>query len=82
MGFNTGISETPIIPVIIGEATLAVEMSRRLFEEGVFAQSIVYPTVPKGNARIRTIVTAAHMPAELDQALSAFRKVGKHLSII
>ena len=82
MGFNTGISETPIIPVIIGEAALAVEMSRKLFEEGVFAQSIVYPTVSKGNARLRAIVTAAHMPAELDQALSAFRKVGKHLAII
>ena len=82
MGFNTGTSETPIIPVIIGEATLAIEMSRRLFEEGVFAQSIVYPTVSKGNARLRTIVTAAHIPAELDQALSAFRKVGRRLSII
>ena len=82
MGFNTGTSETPIIPVIIGEAALAVEMSRKLFEEGVFAQSIVYPTVSKGNARLRAIVTAAHMPAELDQALSAFRKVGKHLAII
>jgi glycine C-acetyltransferase len=82
IGFKTGTSETPIIPVIIGETTLAVKMSKTLFEEGIFAQSIIYPTVPKGSARLRVIVTAAHTPSELDQALSAFRKVGKKLSII
>jgi len=59
-----------------------VKLSRRLFEEGVFAQSIVFPTVPKGTARVRTIVTAKHAPKILDKALDAFKKVGKELGII
>jgi glycine C-acetyltransferase len=81
-GFNTGISETPITPVIVGEAKLAHELSRALFEEGVLATGIGFPTVPKGKARVRTIVTATHTKAELDRALEAFRKVGKRLGLI
>jgi glycine C-acetyltransferase len=82
LGFNTGNSETPITPVIAGEATKAIELSKRLFEEGVFAQSIVFPTVAKDGARVRTIVTAAHTKEDLDEALAAFEKVGKELGLI
>ncbi len=82
LGFNTGVSETPITPVIVGEATLAHQFSRELFEAGVFAQGIGFPTVPQGQARIRTIVTATHTRAELDQALRTLEKVGKKLKII
>ena len=81
-GFHTGNSETPITPVIVGEARLAHELSRALFEAGVLATGIVFPTVPKGKARVRTIVTATHTRAELDRALEAFRKVGKRLRIL
>lgn len=82
LGFNTGNSETPITPVITGDSKLAVELSRRLLEEGVFAQSIVFPTVAKNGARVRTIVTAAHTFADLDEAALAFKKVGKELGLI
>lgn len=82
LGFNTGKSETPITPVIAGEDKLAIELSKRLFEEGVFAQSIVFPTVPRGGARVRTIVTAAHTKEDLDEAIRAFEKVGKELNLI
>ncbi len=81
-GFNTGISETPITPVIVGEAPLAHQLSRELFQEGVLATGIGFPTVPKGKARVRTIVTATHTRQELDRALEAFRKVGKKLGLI
>ncbi len=81
-GFNTGISETPITPVIVGEAALAHQLSRELFQEGVLATGIGFPTVPKGKARVRTIVTATHTRQELDRALEAFRKVGKKLGLI
>jgi glycine C-acetyltransferase len=81
-GFNTGISETPITPVIVGEAALAHQLSRELFAEGVLATGIGFPTVAKGKARVRTIVTATHTKAELDRALEAFRKVGKKLGIL
>src|ERR1017187_2273793 len=81
-GFDTGMSETPITPVIVGEAKLAHELSRALFEEGVLATGIGFPTVAKGKARVRTIVTATHTKAELDCALEAFRKVGKRLAIL
>ena len=81
-GFHTGNSETPITPVIVGEAKLAHDLSRALFEEGVLATGIGFPTVPKGKARVRTIVTATHTKAELDHALEAFRKVGKRLGIL
>jgi glycine C-acetyltransferase len=81
-GFNTGMSETPITPVIVGETKLAHELSRALFEEGVLATGIGFPTVPKGKARVRTIVTATHTKAELNRALEAFRQVGKRLGIL
>ena len=82
LGFNTGKSETPITPVMAGEDRKAIELSKRLFEEGVFAQSIVVPTVPRDGARVRTIVTAAHTKKDLDDALNAFEKVGKELGLI
>jgi glycine C-acetyltransferase len=82
LGFNTGNSETPITPVIAGEAKTAIELSKRLFEEGVFAQSIVFPTVSRDAARVRTIVTAAHSKEDLDEAIAAFAKVGKELGLI
>jgi len=82
LGFDTGISETPITPVIVGEAALAVKMSNILLEEGIFGQSIGFPTVPRGKARIRTIVTAAHTKDDLSVALEKFEKVGKKLTII
>jgi len=81
-GYNTGTSETPITPVIVGEAKQAHELSRALFEEGVLATGIGFPTVPKGKARVRTIVTATHTREELDRALEAFRKVGKKLALV
>jgi glycine C-acetyltransferase len=82
LGFNTGMSETPITPVIVGDAALAHEFSRELFAAGVFAQGIGFPTVPVGKARIRTIVTATHTEAELSQALEILETVGKKLKII
>jgi glycine C-acetyltransferase len=81
-GFNTGISETPITPVIVGEAAQAYQLSRELFQEGVLATGIGFPTVPKGKARVRTIVTSEHTRAELDRALEVFRKVGKKLGLV
>lgn len=82
MGFNTGVTETPIIPVMLGEAPLAQKFSRRLFEEGVFAMAIGYPTVAQGKARIRVMNTAAHSADDLEQGLAAFEKVGKELGVI
>ena len=81
-GFDTGISETPITPVMVGEAKLAHEFSRALFDAGVLATGIGFPTVAKGRARIRTIVTATHTREELDRALEAFRNTGKRLGIL
>ena len=81
-GFNTGISETPITPVIVGDAALAHQLSRGLFAVGVLATGIGFPTVPKGKARVRTIVTATHTKAELDRALDVFQRVGKKLGIL
>jgi glycine C-acetyltransferase len=81
-GFNTGISETPITPVIVGEAKTAYDLSRELFQEGVLATGIGFPTVPKGKARVRTIVSATHTKAELDRALEVFEKVGKKLGLV
>src|SRR5450755_2601767 len=81
-GFNTGMSETPITPVIVGEAALAYQLSRELFDEGVLATGIGFPTVAKGKARVRTIVASTHTKAELDRALEVFRKVGKKLGIL
>ncbi len=82
LGFNTGRSQTPIVPVMLGEAPLAQRFSRRLFDEGVFAMAIGYPTVPQGKARIRVMNSAAHSQSDLEQALAAFEKVGKELGLI
>ncbi len=82
LGFNTGMSETPITPLIVGDAALAHEFSRQLFQEGVFAQSLGFPTVPQGKARIRTIVTATHTQDELTHALQILEQAGKKLKII
>jgi glycine C-acetyltransferase len=82
LGFNTGVSETPITPVIVGDAAMAHQFSRELFAAGVFAQSIGFPTVPEGKARIRTIVTATHTQEELTRALDILESVGKKLKII
>ena len=81
-GFQTGASQTPITPILVGEASLAHRFSAALFEEGVFATGIGYPTVPKGKARIRTIVTATHTREHLDRALEALVRVGKKLGIL
>jgi glycine C-acetyltransferase len=82
LGFNTGASETPITPVIVGSSHLARKLAQRLFEEGVFAQEIVFPMVARDKARVRTIVTAMHSKEDLDFALNAFKKVGKELGLI
>ncbi len=82
LGFDTGTSTTPITPIMLGEATLAQQFSRRLFEEGVFAMAIGYPTVPKGKARIRVMISAAHERRDLQQGLAAFEKIGKELGVI
>jgi len=82
LGFDTGRSETPITPVMMGDPDTAGRFSQRLFEEGVFAQPVVFPTVAIDKARIRTIVTAAHADAQLDRALEAFAKVGQELGLI
>jgi glycine C-acetyltransferase len=82
LGFETGASETPITPVIVGKGSVAMQLSDRLFELGIFAQGIGYPTVPEGRARIRTIVTSAHTDDQLDRALEAFAKGGKEVGIL
>jgi glycine C-acetyltransferase len=82
LGFDTGFTETPIVPVMLGEAPLAQAFSRRLFEEGVFAMSIGFPTVPRGKARIRVMNSAAHSRDDLNIALETFGKVGRELSVI
>ncbi|HET8679366.1 MAG TPA: aminotransferase class I/II-fold pyridoxal phosphate-dependent enzyme, partial [bacterium] len=81
-GFDTGLSETPITPVIVGEEARAMALSDRLFDEGVFALGIAFPTVPRGRARVRTIVTAAHTASHLEQALEAFARAGRALGVI
>ncbi len=82
LGFDTGLSESPITPVIAGDGALAMKLSDRLFEEGVFAQGIAFPTVARNKARVRTIVTATHTRDELQFALDCFRKVGAELGIV
>jgi glycine C-acetyltransferase len=81
LGFDTGKSETPITPIMVGDAEKAFEFSRELFAEGVFAGAIGYPTVPEGKARLRTIVTAAHKRSDLEKALETIARVGKNLGI-
>ena len=82
LGFNTGVTQTPIVPVMLGEAPLAQQFSRRLFEEGVFAMAIGFPTVPQGKARIRVMNSATHSREDLDQALGIFANVGRELGVI
>jgi len=82
LGFDTGVSETPITPVMLGEAQLAQQFSRDLFENGVFAMAIGFPTVAKGKARIRVMISAAHDNDDLGQGLEVFAKVGKKLGMI
>jgi glycine C-acetyltransferase len=82
LGFDIGASETPITPCIIGEEKLSQEFSRRLMEEGVYAKSIVFPTVARGKGRVRNMPTAAHTKEMLDEALAIYEKVGKELNII
>jgi glycine C-acetyltransferase len=82
-GFDLGLSQTPITPVMLGDVLLAQEFSRRLFdEERVFAQAIGFPTVPRGKARIRAMVSAAHTEDDLDRAAEAFLSVGRALAVV
>ncbi|MBP2026234.1 glycine C-acetyltransferase [Acetoanaerobium pronyense] len=82
LGFNTGESETPITPIIIGEEAKAIEFSKKLFEAGVFVSPIVFPTVPKGTGRVRCMVTAGHTKEQLDRAVEIFETVGKEMNIL
>jgi glycine C-acetyltransferase len=82
LGFDTGASESPITPVIVGDAARAMMLSDRLFDKGVFAQGIGFPTVPQGKARVRTIVTATHTREELQFALDGFKAAGTELGVI
>jgi len=82
LGFDTGASETPITPIMIGDEAKAMRFSDRLFEEGVFALGIAYPTVPRGKARVRTIVTAGHTRAQLSEALDVCGRVGREMGVV
>ncbi len=82
LGFDTGASATPITPVMLGEAQVAQEFSRALFDEGVFAMALGFPTVPRGKARIRVMISAAHNRDDLDRGLEAFARVGKKLGVL
>jgi glycine C-acetyltransferase len=82
LGFDTGKSTTPIVPIMLGEAPLAQKFSKRLFEEGVFAMAIGFPTVPRGKARIRVMNSASHSREDLDRGLEIFEKVGRELDVI
>ncbi len=82
LGFDIGVSTTPITPVMLGEAPLAQQFSRELYQEGVFGMALGFPTVPRGKARIRVMISAAHSKDDLDQGLAAFEKVGKKLAVL
>ncbi|MDH5402371.1 MAG: glycine C-acetyltransferase [Candidatus Heimdallarchaeota archaeon] len=82
IGFDTGKTQTPITPIMIGEAKVASDFSKKLLQEGIFAMSIGFPTVPKGEARIRAMLSAAHEKEDLDKGIAGFEKVGKQLNII
>lgn len=82
LGFNTGNSETPITPVIIGEEAEAMKFSKKLLEKGVFVSAIVFPTVPKGTGRVRCMVTAGHTKEQLDRAVEIFKEVGEDMGIL
>ena len=82
LGFDTGSSATPITPIMLGEAPLAQQFSRELFENGVFAMAIGFPTVPRGKARIRVMISASHSNEDLDKGLEIFATVGRKLGVI
>jgi glycine C-acetyltransferase len=82
LGFDTGRSETPITPIMVGDAEKAFQFSRELFAEGVFVVALGFPTVPEGKARLRTIVTATHKRSDLERALEIFERIGKKLGIV
>jgi glycine C-acetyltransferase len=82
LGFNTGKSETPITPIMVGDAEKAFQFSRELFDEGVFVVALGFPTVPEGKARLRTIVTATHKRGDLERALEIIERVGKKLGLV
>jgi glycine C-acetyltransferase len=82
LGFDTGASESPITPVFAGEGSKAMLLSDKLFERGVFAQGIAFPTVARDKARVRTIVTATHSREDLQYALDAFEVVGREIGLI
>jgi glycine C-acetyltransferase len=82
LGFDTGLTTTPITPIMLGEAPLAQQFSRALLDNGVFAMAIGFPTVPRGKARIRVMISAAHSRDDLDQGLGAFTRVGRALGVI
>ncbi|GGN50517.1 MULTISPECIES: glycine C-acetyltransferase [Oceanobacillus] len=82
LGFDIGNSETPITPVIIGEEKVTQEFSKRLFESGVYAKSIVFPTVPRGTGRVRNMPTAAHTKEMLDEAIEVYKRIGKEMGMI
>lgn len=82
LGFDTGKSQTPIVPIMLGEANLAQEFSRALFQAGVFAMAIGYPTVPQGKARIRVMISASHSDDDLETGLQAFQDVGRSLGVV
>ncbi len=82
LGYDTGVSETPITPVLVGDSGQAIRFADRLLEEGVWATSVVFPTVALDGARLRTIVTAAHTDEELDRCLDAFARVGRELGLV
>jgi glycine C-acetyltransferase len=82
LGFNIGKSETPITPIMVGDAAKAFQFSQELFDEGVFAGAIGFPTVPEGKARLRTIVTATHKRADLERAAETIERVGKRLGVV
>lgn len=82
LGYNTGHSETPITPVIIGDEAKTMEFSKKLMENGVFVSGIIFPTVPKGTGRVRCMVTAAHTKEQLDEAVRVFELVGKEMGLL
>ena len=82
LGLDTGVTQTPIVPVMLGDVKLAKEFSAKLFEYGVFAMALGFPTVPRGKARIRVMNTAAHSRADLDKGLEIFTRVAKELNVV
>ena len=81
-GFTLKPGEHPIVPVMLGDANLAQEMSKKLLDEGIYVIGFFFPVVPKGQARIRTQMSAAHTPEHIDRAIAAFTKVGRELGVI